>query len=401
MKSLQNIFSANIKENKNSDKIAEIINDLVFELSKKKIHRLKDSLHIQKRVGELFEFYTRALHGEDIRISSNIDAVISGLTRAVSYDKEEFLYKSLYEKEQLEKSIVKQKEDIRSSIVETYNIIEFHILKMDKDILQESLKALNDTKLRGVEMLGILRETTSEALLTTLEYAEDIEDTVFEIIKNITYQSINEGEFSKNRFLDVTKSILEISIEIADEDQGNAKELLSGAIYGAKEGLIKAVDKIKNDLKLAPEEMTDILEKDLRAIRKELFGIEDDFIKTLENSKEISNGISNEIITMLIASHFNSSISKTKRVVSETLESIAEKIEELKIRDNSFVKKAEKKLSELEKIASKKIDSIKDSEKTKSATAEAKRLGNHAWEIAKNAIKSVIKTTKDAINKDK
>ena len=409
MQSLQNIFSATLKESKDNQNLPSIISELTFELSKKKIQRLKDDSHIQERLGELFELYTRTLKSEELKNSTNIDAVISGLIKAASYDKEEFLYKSLYEKEQLEKSILKQKDSIRNTIMGTFNILEAHIQKMDETIAKESLKALHDTKLRGVEMLGILKETTSEALLTTLEKAKDVEDTVFEITKNITYQTINEGQFSKTRFLDITNSILEVAIEIADEDQGNAKSLLSGTIHGTKEGMAKAIDKFKNDLKFAPEEIEDILERDLATIKKELISIEDDFIELLKNSTKSTNGISTQIINTILESELNSSLAKIKRVAYEARETLSEKIEELKNNksylENDFVRKAEKKLEELEKVASQKVEEFKnfefENEKARNATKEAKRLGNHAWEVAKTVLDGALKGAKDAMNKDK
>ncbi len=395
MKSLQNIFNATIKENRDSKNLPSTIHELTFELSKKKIQRLKDDTHIQERLGELFEFYTRALQSENLKTSKNIDAIISGLIKAASYDKEEFLYKSIYEKEQLEKSISKQKESIKSTIMGTFNILEAHIANMDEDISTESLKALHDTKLRGIEMLGILKETVSEAILTTLEKGKDIEDTIFEITKNITYQSVNEGDFSKSRFLNITNSILEVAIEIADEDQGNAKELLSGTIHGTKEGMAKAIDKFKNDLKFAPNDIEDILEKDLPTIKQELATIEDDFIHTLENSTKLSQGISKDIISNILENEFNNSLAKIKRVTTDAIETLGEKIEELNISEHEFVKKAEKKIEELEQMASKKIEAIKQDERTKNITQEAKRLGTHAWEVAKGALKGA----KEAINK--
>jgi hypothetical protein len=396
MKSLQNIFSATIKESKEDKNLTSIISELTFELSKKKIQRLKDDSHIQARLGELFEFYTRALQSESLENSTNIDAIISGLIKAASYDKEEFLYKSLYEKEQLEKSISKQKESIKNTIMGTFNILEAHIEKMDESISKESLKALHTTKLRGVEMLGILKETTSEALLTTLEKGKDVEDTVFEITKNITYQTIKEGDFSKTRILEIANTILKATIEIADEEKANAKALLSGAVHGTKEGMAKAIDKFKNDLKFAPEELAT---EDLKSIKKDLSDIDNAFVEIVKLSKKTSVGLSVEIIEDILNNDIDNSLSKVKRVAVEARETLSEKIDELKLEDNEFLKKAEKKIEELEKIASVKIEAIKQDERTKNATKEAKRLGNHAWEVAKSAVESAIKSAKDVINK--
>jgi len=392
MKSLQNIFSATIKESKEDKNFPSIISELTFELSKKKIQRLKDDTHIQARLGELFEFYTRALQSENLENSITIDAVISGLIKAASYDKEEFLYKSLYEKEQLEKSINKQKQSIRNTIIGTFDILEAHIEKMDENISKESLKALQNTKLRGVEMLGILKETTSEAILTTLEKGKDVEDTIFEITKNISYQTIKDGDFSKKRVLEIANTILKATIEIADEEKANAKALISGAIHGTKEGMAKAIDKFKNDLKFAPEEMST---ENLKMIKKDLSNIDTAFVEVVKSSKNFSTGLSIEIIEEILDNDIDNSLSKIKRVAIEARETLNEKIDELKLEDNEFIKKAEKKIEKLEKIASQKLEDIKQDKRTKNITKEAKRLGNHAWVVAKGALKSA----KEAINK--
>ncbi len=396
MKSLQNIFIATIQESKETRNLAQDISEITFELSKKRIQRLKDDTHIEARLGELFEFYMRALQTENLDNSQNIDAVITGLIKSSSYDKEEFLYKSLYEKEQLENSIAKQKESIKNSIIGTFDILEAHIEKMDKAVADESLKALQTAKLRGVEMLGILKETLSEALLTTLEKAEDIEDTSFEIAKNMTFESIKDGDFKKDRVLEIVNTILRSTIEIADEEQANAKTLLNGVIHGTKEGMAKAIDGFKNDFKNAPKELAT---EDLKSIKKDLSDIDTAFVEVVKNAKQYSSGLSSRIIDGILSKDIDNSLSRIKRVAVETREALSEKIDEFSISESQLVKKAEQKIAELEQIASKKIESIKDGEKTKNATKEAKRLGNHAWEVAKKAVESALKSAKDAMSK--
>ncbi len=394
MKTIQNIFSATLKENSKSEKLFEIISELTFELSKKKIQRLKDDTRIQVRLGELFEMFDRTLQSENLHTAQNIDAVINGLIKASSYTKEEFLYKSMYEKEQLEKSILAQKESIKNTINGTFNTLEAHIRNMDKSVAEESLKALHDAKLRGVEMLGILKETTSEALLTTLEKADDIEDTIFEITKNIAYQTINEGEFLKDRFINITSSILEVACDIADEDHGNAKSILNGTIHGSKEGMVKAIEKLKNDLEHTPKEAID---HDLIDAKKELVGIENDFVEMVRNVKNRSSGKSAQVISDILENDIDTLLEKVKRATVEARETLGKKIDEINIKDNEFIKKVETKLEEFEKMASQKLEAIKQDERTKNATKEAKRLGNHAWEAAKKAVDSAIKKAKDVI----
>jgi len=144
--------------------------------------------------------------------------------------------------------------------------------------------------------------------------------------------------------------------------------------------------------------------------------MEDSFIEILSSSKALSTGISSEIIKKILEGDLNNSLAKVKRATTETRVILSEKIEALKEDvdkfENTFAQKAEEKIIELknevknlEKTVSKKVESFKnfefENEKTQKAASEAKRLGNRAWEVAKNKIEETIKSAKEAINKDK
>ena len=57
MESTYTIFLATLKENKNNPELFKLISELTFELSRKKVQRLKDELNIHNRFGDLFELY--------------------------------------------------------------------------------------------------------------------------------------------------------------------------------------------------------------------------------------------------------------------------------------------------------------------------------------------------------
>ena len=415
MESTYSIFLATLKEKKEHQDLPKLINELSFELSRKKLQRLKDEANIHHRIGELFELYCRALHEEGLKTPRAISSVIDGLLRATSHDQEAFLYKTIYEKEQLEKSINAQKQAIRTTLAQTFDILEEHIANMHEESQSNALTALHDAKLRGIEMLGILKETTAEALLTTLEKGTDIQDTISEITKNLTFQTILEGSLCKQRILDISNTVISASIEIADEDLGNAKDILEGTINGVKEGITKAIDKFKNDLKYAPtEDMEGLLETDLSELRKELNKIDEHFIILLEMLASQSDGISASLLKEM-ATEMNSSTAKIRRAASEAKEVIGERIEQLKsealVLEKKKKKKAEKKLeslkkdvNEFEKIASAKVESFKqfefEKETAKQVANEAKKLGFRAWEVEKHMVDGAVKGAKEAMKKD-
>jgi len=415
MESTYTIFLATLKENKENPQLHKLISELCFELSRKKLQRLKDSSNIYNRIGELFELYCKALHDEGLKSSKSINCVIDGLLKAVSHDKEAFLYKTIYEKEQLEKSIFTQKQQIKSTLTHAYDVLEHHIERMQDETKQNAITALHDAKLRGIEMLGILKETTTEALLTTLEKGSDIVDTIHEITKNLAFHTIAEGELNKQRIIDISHTIIAASVDIADEDLGHAKDILEGSINGVREGIAKAIDKFKNDLKYAPtDELEGLLETDLSQLRKELLKIDEQFIQLLEALATQSEGISCGLLKEM-TKEMNSSTAKIKRAANEAKEVIGERIEQLKadalVLEKNFKDKAEKKLeslkkdvNELEKKASSKVESLKqfefENEKAKQMAKEAKKLGFRAWEVAKNMVDGAVKGAKEAMKKD-
>ena len=404
MESTYTIFLATLRENKEHPQLLNFIAELSFELSRKKIQKLKEEKSIQNRLGELFELYCKALHDEGLKSPRAVNHVIDGLLKAASYDKEAFLYKAIYEKEQLEKSIFTQKQQIRSTIASSFDILEQHIAKLPSDTQEAALVALHDAKLRGVELLGILKETSQEALLTTLEKGSDIEDTIYEITKNLSFQSISEGALTKARILDISRTIIESAMDIADEDLGNAKAILEGTINGVHDGVTKTIEKFKNDLKYAPtEEMEGLAETDLSLLRKELLKIDEQFILQLEALASQTEGISQTIIREM-TSEMNSSAARIKRAANEAKEVITERMEHLKAEAEKKLVVLKKDVEELEKKASSKMESLKqfdfESEKAKQMAVDAKKLGFRAWEVAKSMMDGAVKGAKEAMKKE-
>lgn len=401
METISHIFINSIKERNKNEDVTTVVKDTVFELSRKKLYRLENPNSIQKRVLELFELFYNALKENALDTTQAVEGVISGLVGAASFDEEFRLYEKIYEKERLEREIRAQKESIYQTIGATYETIESVAMN------NESIKtAINDVKLRGIEMLGILKETTEEALLRTIERGSDIEETTSVITKNIVYQAIDEGDFKRARFLQIAKSVLEVAIDIADSDHAHAKSILRGSIHGTKEGITKAVEVFKNTLQFAPKESDIICEDDLSTTKKELGDIEDEFIALLHDFVAKHSGIVATIIDELLKKELDNSFAKLQRLTNEARDTITKRIEELKENASYVEKELKEKASikmetwrenveELEKKATQKVEELKKSTQSKKVQDDAKKLGDRAWEVAKE----LMKNAKDVINK--
>lgn len=417
MKTAREQFLQSVQKFKNGELGKEDIVKISNELGQKKIHRLKNETKIQERVQELFSIFIQDLENKNISNETTISAIVEGLVAATTHEVESNLLQDIAQKETLENQIVKKRHEIRQIIANTYNTIDGFLENYENAAKDTLTNAISDTKLKGIELLGILKETASEAILTALEKGDDVENTITQITNNITYQAINEGVITKSRILSISKTIIDGSIEIADEDIAFAKEILSGSVRGTREGIIRAVEKFHEEVAYMPKEVEERTKNALKKTEIGLLDMEDSYIALLRQCASSSKGISRKIISDY-AKDLDSTASRLQRVSHEARKTITQKLNELKdsakIKDiaSTLKEDAIKLEKEITEKVGKKIDeitkegSVIESDIAKKATREAKRLSGEAkklgfrtWEVAKKGIDSALKNAKETLNK--
>lgn len=385
MKTVQNIFESSINQRDKSVDLKVLIKELSFELTHKKLSRLKDKDVIQKRIEQLYDIYLECLKELNLYKSEYILSLIDGLLRAVNFERETRLYEKIYERDRIENEINEETKFMKLNVNMVYQTIE--VLSRDDENAQN---ALRDAKLHGVYELGILREVVEEGLLTTIEKGVDIQDTSTNMIKDFVYRAIDSGAFTKERFLNIVKSVLESAIDIADSDSSHAKEIIRGSVFGCRDGISKAVEIFRNNLKFAPDDGEILSEYDLNEAKKELHSIDEDFIELLRGYSKRSETISGKIIDEMLKKELDSTFAKIQRLTNDTKEVINDRLEEIKQSASTKFEQLKESAEGLEKIATQKVGELK-----KNPKEEAKKLGERAWEVAKE----LAKNAKDAINK--
>ncbi len=389
MQSIKTIFKNSIRDYDEFENLENFIKDITFELSHKKIYRLKDTAKINTRLVELFELFANALKEVNLYTNPYLKSVISGLIDASNYESKKRIYELYYEKERVEKEINTHIKNIQQTSSLTYE--SFSQVACKDEVLDT---ALTDAKLSETQMLGILKEVASEALITTLEQGKDIEETAQNITKNLVYQNLNDEKFAKKRVLSIIQTILNEAVELADANQANAEDLLKGVVFGSRDGMLKIVERCKNNLKYAPRD-EEVSEEELQKIKDELHNVEDDFIKLLREYTKKIETISGKIITQLLCEEIDTTTAKILKASNDAKELINEKLEELSSDATYRLEQLKESAEELEKNALQKMDEFANSPTTQQVKEEAKKLGERAWEAAKD----VVKNAKEAINK--
>lgn len=380
MKKIQTTFLNCLKKS-NAKNLPSAIRETVFDLTCDDMRSKEKDL--ETKVEHFLNIFTEILEDKKMETADNITAVIEGLLQGSNCENKERLFKMMYEMEQLEKLIYQQSSIIKNTASKIYAAVEKAAKNSENK--KPVLQALNNTKLLNLEMMGILKDVAEEAFIAAIEQSSDIKDAVKEISKTLSYKAISEEKFTLQRASNIASVILESACDIADSDYMHSSDIMKGATEGVKEGILKASEKFKNDMKFAPDEIKTLLEKEANISKKDVINIEEHFIETMRLSQKKSDGISSIILSKIIAEH-DTYLAKLKRFSSKATEIFSSKVENFK--DNE--------LKEFKKTATKKFEDIKKDAipRAKQISDEAKSLGLKSWESAKNIISNAAKDKK-------
>ena len=326
-------------------------------------YRHQEQKEPEARIADLID-YLKAEYGlerneltlPEIRIVVN--TVISGQTAIL----QEELETLLVQKERIERQIERRSERIQEEKHLIFNALE--TLLGETDV--ETQAKLHQIKLQSIDLFDMLEEVIETAIITTLEKNHEIEETIEEICKEITYETLGEGPMESGRIRLVIGTILHTAVEVSEAAPNQAKPILLGTLKGIRSGLIKAMRRLKKELLFMPEEirLTDTMQRDL--LRTDtLFTqvLQDEALRCSPESRVLIDKLSKEI-------RFD---------LEELVEVSRETVDLMK--------------GQLTKAISR-------SQVLNSKTAvEAKRMGISAWRSAKTVLEGALQNAKGKIEK--
>jgi len=297
-------------------------------------------------------------------------SVLSQSTKELNTELQELLL----QKERIERQLDTKSHELQSQKHMLFSTIE-ELIK-ERDANSPSISKLHGIELQLMDLVDLLEEMVESAIITTLERGSNIEETIEELSKEITLQTLDEGMLSAIRIRHVISTILRTAIEVAEATPNSAGIILEGTIKGVRTGLIRALDRFKQKFLFTPDEVKLALLDDPQALYDELHHIDTLFIQTIEAiSAQSSPAIKGELENVLADIRYD--MQELALISKETLDILGDK------------------LSHLAKEAVQKSSVILQSKKAK----DAKKMGVHAWSVARSVIDGAIKGAKDAIDK--
>jgi len=278
----------------------------------------------------------------------------------------------LAQKDAIERSLEKKSDELQNKKYEIFDTIE---QELSSEI---ALSKLHQVKLQTIDLYEILSEMVESAIITALEKEQEgeIKESLTEVIKEITFESIKEGSLNTIRIRKILSTILISAIDIAEATPTKAQNILSATLKGMRAGLIRSIDRFKQRLVYMPVEAKHILIEDYDTIIADL-------------------NETDRLFSQVIATQAAESSAQVSKLLLELNKEMHYDLEELVHISKEAAEAMRERFSSFARVAVKKADSAMKSPKAQ----EAKRMGKEAWGVAKVALESAIKTAKDAIDK--
>jgi len=346
------------------------------------LERLQDSFKslynnkfrsLEKRVTSAIEL---AANKENIHMNSLGFNEIKTITTTIIDIETKKLHNELEDlikqKEQINRSLEKKSHELQEAKYGIFNAIESLVEKSDT----QTISKLHQAKLQSIDLFDLLGDTVESAIITALEKSKDSEanETIEELIKELTYETIKEGTLNTIRVRKILSTILHSAIDVAEATPNISAEILEATLRGMRSGLIHSIDRFKKRLAFMPLEAKHILIEDYDTIMEDLNQTDTLFLQVVQTqANESSASIRQTLLAINKKMHYD---------LEELVHMSKETAQVMKERFSTFAKTAVKKA---------------DTALHSAAAKEAKRMGTQAWGVAKSALGNAIKSAKGVI----
>ncbi len=344
-----------------------------FERDIRSFYKKRKAKSVDKKLLSLEEHIKQEwnLSKEDLKythLKSIVEAILEIETKTLHDDVQDLLA----QKEQIERQLENRTHQLQNAKYLVFNTIEDELATGLPSVERD----LHQIRLQSIDLFDMLQEMVESAILTTLEKGHDIEETLKEINKEITHETLNEGTMSTVRIRKIIYTILQSAISIAEATPNAAEEILRGTLKGIRAGLIQSIREFKQQLQYVPEELKESLLAD--------YGDLDELKQT------------NLVFTQTIQSLSSTTNKTTEELLQKVSKDIHLDMDELILISKETVEVIKDRFNDATKDAIARSSHALNSSDT---AQEAKRMGIQAFSAAKTALDSAIKTAKEKIDK--
>lgn len=305
-----------------------LFNEIQEKAKKEFINSNDDGL-----IARLYTKYCEELENLEALTNENKNIVLKALLRAKMSIKEQEIYTLTNELEMIRK-------EIKSKELELYNITKSSFNELSKVVQNDIQKEyLEELMLNEANSLQILYETSQNAFINVLETNVMIEERCFLISNFMLINALEYAKFNKDKIINAAELILKAALELANEWQSYAEELLTGVLNGLLEGIFAILERLKKDLEVS------LSDNELDNMKLSLLSLESDFIAMIRTN--LNNDASGKALENILNNKLDNNFAKFARLVRENKQLLNIKL--IKFQNSELNEKIKKELNTLEK----------------------------------------------------
>lgn len=276
-----------------AQEIKTTVENAVYKVVKSAKHGAVDINEIAK---EAVTTVVAELESANSATKEHIEAAVNGTIDGISKNLKDSVNKVDMELLKTKYRLQEQEENLATHLKDGLNGAKEAASNFSDEIKTDLEEAVTDTKLKSVEILGLLQATISQSVKSVIDEGTDVEAKIVHITKEATENALSTGRLSAKKVKEVSEVVILGAIETAQEAGKDVKEVTKGAIEGAKQGVAESVKKTKSKLLEAKNEAVDFVEEDIKQTIEDLEAIEDAFIETLRNIADRVGDIAETVI---------------------------------------------------------------------------------------------------------
>ena len=224
----------------------------------------KEAIDIQAMAKEALIMAIRELKSAGRATKTNIEAVVNGTMKGINKSTKEALNDIDMELLKTKYRLEEQKDRLSSQLKDALNGAKEAASAFSAETKAKIEEAVTDTKLKSVEILGLMKETIKQSVAIVIDEGKDVEEKVAHITRAATENALSEERLSAQKVKDVSEAAILAAVEAAQEAGKEVKETTRGAVEGTKQGLTTSIEKAKEKLAEAKDKAEDLVEEDIK-----------------------------------------------------------------------------------------------------------------------------------------
>jgi len=291
-------ISEDIKKAYVSGKIsAEEVNIIVGNAVSKTIKSAKkETIEIGEIAKEAVAATVAELQSEGNMTKEYVEAAVHGTVDGISKNSKDTIDDIDTELLKIKYRLREQKEKLSAHLKDALNGAKEAASNFPEETKKEIEDAVTDTKLKSIEILGLMKETIRHSVKAIIDEKEEVEAEVTRITQKVTENALSAGRLSAQKAKEVSEIVILAAVETAQEAGIEVRETTQGAIEGVQEGVVNTIEKAKTKLIEAKDKAKDFAEEDMWQTIEDIETMNDAFREALSNTAHKVGDVAEDIL---------------------------------------------------------------------------------------------------------